>query len=158
MTYVTAALSCRGRFERQEAQVKRYFFLRLTVFLVVFFATFFLATFFLATFFFVAAFFLATFFFGAAFFLATFFLATFFFVAAFFFATFFFGAAFFLATRFFVATVRPPLNKVHGELRPAGFQLPKANESGSTYNSKTTRLVSQHRSRPKMCFNDNNAK
>jgi hypothetical protein len=59
-----------------------------------------------AAYFFLRAFFVA---FLATFFLATFFLATF--------LTAFFGAAFF--TLFFLATVRPPLNRIYGELRLA---------------------------------------
>jgi hypothetical protein len=61
-------------------------------------------------------------------------------------AFFLFGAAFFFAAFFFLATVRPPLNKGLRRNPSHGFQLPKhlpkAIESGSTYNSKTTfRLI-----------------
>ncbi len=96
------------------------FFLATFFFAGAFLAAFFLAVFFLATFFlagaFLAVFFLATFFFAGAF-LATFFLAVFFLAGAFFtafLATFFLVAflAAFLGAAFFVATTRPPLNKV----------------------------------------------
>jgi hypothetical protein len=63
---------------------------------------------------------------------------TVFFTAAFF-TTAFFTAAFFTAfLAFFLATIRPPLNRGLRRTPSRGFRLPKAVESGSTYNSKTT--------------------